>query len=104
MWFLVFFFFSSRRRHTRCGRDWSSDVCSSDLAGTLCASCGNLAAFRNQRAGIPIMQGNAWGMLYGAIAAAALAVMQGVPFAFDPRAAYLVSLVYLVIAGSIAAF
>src|SRR5690554_8015410 len=25
------FFFSSRRRHTRCGRDWSSDVCSSDL-------------------------------------------------------------------------
>src|SRR5436305_6280013 len=24
------FFFSSRRRHTRCGRDWSSDVCSSD--------------------------------------------------------------------------
>src|SRR5436305_15288930 len=31
---LVFFFFSSRRRHTRCGRDWSSDVCSSDLRGT----------------------------------------------------------------------
>src|SRR5690554_7738465 len=29
MFFL--FFFSSRRRHTRCGRDWSSDVCSSDL-------------------------------------------------------------------------
>src|SRR5215813_14412629 len=28
----MFFFFSSRRRHTRCGRDWSSDVCSSDLA------------------------------------------------------------------------
>src|SRR6266498_4287211 len=28
------FFFSSRRRHTRCGRDWSSDVCSSDLTGT----------------------------------------------------------------------
>src|SRR2546429_1173556 len=26
------FFFSSRRRHTRCSRDWSSDVCSSDLA------------------------------------------------------------------------
>src|SRR5256884_5404940 len=26
------FFFSSRRRHTRCSRDWSSDVCSSDLS------------------------------------------------------------------------
>src|SRR5215813_15569488 len=34
MWrcFFFFFFFSSRRRHTRCGRDWSSDVCSSDLS------------------------------------------------------------------------
>src|SRR5690606_41189619 len=28
---LFFFFFSSRRRHTRFSRDWSSDVCSSDL-------------------------------------------------------------------------
>src|SRR5699024_11338498 len=28
---LVLFFFSSRRRHTRSKRDWSSDVCSSDL-------------------------------------------------------------------------
>src|SRR3712207_7314583 len=28
---IVFFFFSSRRRHTRYWRDWSSDVCSSDL-------------------------------------------------------------------------
>src|SRR5215510_8166476 len=27
----MFFFFSSRRRHTRWPRDWSSDVCSSDL-------------------------------------------------------------------------
>src|SRR5260370_27087805 len=30
---LMFFFFSSRRRHTRFKCDWSSDVCSSDLAG-----------------------------------------------------------------------
>src|SRR3712207_8742613 len=29
----TFFFFSSRRRHTRYWRDWSSDVCSSDLVG-----------------------------------------------------------------------
>src|SRR6478752_8938967 len=28
---MYFFFFASRRRHTRCSRDWSSDVCSSDL-------------------------------------------------------------------------
>src|SRR2546422_3710760 len=31
----VVFFFSSRRRHTRCSRDWSSDVCSSDLSTRL---------------------------------------------------------------------
>src|SRR5437870_2489949 len=30
--YLFFFFFSSRRRHTRWPRDWSSDVCSSDLS------------------------------------------------------------------------
>src|SRR5699024_12177047 len=36
-----FFFFSSRRRHTRSKRDWSSDVCSSDLSTAptwLCSS------------------------------------------------------------------
>src|SRR5256884_9307753 len=31
----ILFFFSSRRRHTRCSRDWSSDVCSSDLRRTV---------------------------------------------------------------------
>src|SRR2546427_9969848 len=36
-----FFFFSSRRRHTRFDCDWSSDVCSSDL----CALCAQRAAF-----------------------------------------------------------
>src|SRR2546427_2170375 len=36
---LFFFFFSSRRRHTRFDCDWSSDVCSSDLA----VNCGALS-------------------------------------------------------------
>src|SRR5262245_62871972 len=31
MFYFFVFFFSSRRRHTRCLSDWSSDVCSSDL-------------------------------------------------------------------------
>src|SRR5256884_3492508 len=35
---LFIFFFSSRRRHTRCSRDWSSDVCSSDLKGNVLLS------------------------------------------------------------------
>src|SRR6266513_5110400 len=36
---MMYCFFSSRRRHTRSKRDWSSDVCSSDLA---CSSCDGL--------------------------------------------------------------
>src|SRR5437899_9713979 len=32
MYLMIVFFFSSRRRHTRCLSDWSSDVCSSDLS------------------------------------------------------------------------
>src|SRR3712207_5392088 len=43
----VFFFFSSRRRHTRYWRDWSSDVCSSDL---------DLAAKIAQRLGAPVKE------------------------------------------------
>src|SRR5256884_171671 len=41
------FFFSSRRRHTRCSRDWSSDVCSSDLVLDL----HGLTGLRGQRFG-----------------------------------------------------
>src|SRR5690606_40147344 len=37
------FFFSSRRRHTRFSRDWSSDVCSSDLARALGLAAAMLA-------------------------------------------------------------
>src|SRR5256712_5975547 len=38
------FFFSSRRRHTRSDRDWSSDVCSSDLLLAACAGAGQPAS------------------------------------------------------------
>src|SRR6266436_147961 len=40
----MFFFFSSRRRHTRCSRDWSSDVCSSDLRPLRTGECHRLFA------------------------------------------------------------
>src|SRR5687768_18112235 len=46
MLFCFFFFFSSRRRHTRCSRDWSSDVCSSDLIRD---RVGRLINFRHAR-------------------------------------------------------
>src|SRR6266542_6707453 len=39
---ICYFFFSSRRRHTRCYRDWSSDVCSSDLCAGRSSEGGSL--------------------------------------------------------------
>src|SRR5207302_3047848 len=43
-----FFFFSSRRRHTRFSRDWSSDVCSSDLVlEKYIKAVGGVAAIQN---------------------------------------------------------
>src|SRR5438067_9827854 len=53
--FFFFFFFSSRRRHTRSKRDWSSDVCSSDLSchsgdrGRRAGRCPLAAAGRRSR-------------------------------------------------------
>src|SRR2546429_3519040 len=44
----VLFFFSSRRRHTRCSRDWSSDVCSSDLTSKLRAVAMRLSPGSNR--------------------------------------------------------
>src|SRR5215469_16108684 len=45
---MFFFFFSSRRRHTRSLRDWSSDVCSSDLSGIGDKLAQNVVAYRDQ--------------------------------------------------------
>jgi drug/metabolite transporter (DMT)-like permease len=85
------------------GGEWALGIAWA-LAGTALACGGNLAAVRNQRAGIATYQGNAWGMLYGAGAAGAAALVRGVEWTFDARAPYLISLAYLVLAGSIAAF
>src|SRR5216684_6523612 len=48
--FCFFFFFSSRRRHTRCSRDWSSDVCSSDLCRRCRCKTGHSYLADNRRA------------------------------------------------------
>src|SRR5206468_8196369 len=45
------FFFSSRRRHTRSDRDWSSDVCSSDLLRLHCYGARNAADSRHRGGG-----------------------------------------------------
>lgn len=74
------------------------------LGATAIASAGNIAAGRNQRAGIPVLPGIAWGMAYGAAAAAAMALLLGVQWTFDPRPAYVTSLLYLAVLGSVVAF
>src|SRR3712207_6410555 len=45
----LFFFFSSRRRHTRYWRDWSSDVCSSDLAINLGVKIGSIYENKDEK-------------------------------------------------------
>src|SRR5271166_5409300 len=50
VFYMFFFFFSSRRRHTRWPRDWSSDVCSSDLGGVLLGNAGHGGASTMKRA------------------------------------------------------
>jgi len=74
------------------------------LAAVLSASIGNIVAARNQRAGLPVVQTNAYGMAYGALATLGIALLRGVPFAFDPSPGYIASLLYLAIFGSVVAF
>jgi drug/metabolite transporter (DMT)-like permease len=74
------------------------------LGATAIASGGNLAAMRNQAARIPVLSGSAWGMAYGALTAAMVAVVLGVPWSIDLRAPYVISLVYLAVFGSVVAF
>lgn len=74
------------------------------LGATVIASGGNLIAQRNQRAGIPTLAGNAWGMAYGALVASAVAGLQGIDWTFDLSAGYLISLAYLAVFGSVVAF
>ena len=74
------------------------------LGATAIACGGNLIAIRNHNAGIPTFPGTAWGMAYGAVSAALVAIVRGVPWTFDTGAAYLLSLAYLSVFGSIIAF
>jgi drug/metabolite transporter (DMT)-like permease len=61
-------------------------------------------AILNQKAGIPTFPRTAWGMAYGALSATLTAVARSVPWTFDTRPAYLLSLAYLSVFGSIIAF
>lgn len=68
------------------------------------ASLGNMVSQASQKDGLPIMQTNAWGMFYGSILTAGIALWQGQSFAIDTSSAYVVSLLYLAVFGSIIGF
>jgi len=74
------------------------------LIATAFASLGNVASARNQRAGIPVMQGNAFGMAYGALCTLIVILARGTPFAFDPSPLYVGGVLYLAVVASIFGF
>lgn len=74
------------------------------LGSALSASLGNMASVRNSRAGLPITQVNAWGMLYGAVGLTLLVAVSGTPFTFSTSPAFIISLLYLAVFGSVIAF
>ncbi len=73
------------------------------LLGALSASLGNVLS-QHALTQLPVMQVNAWGMSYGALFNLLVCLGLGRPFLFDPSPAYVGSLLYLVLAGSIVAF
>jgi drug/metabolite transporter (DMT)-like permease len=74
------------------------------LVSTISASLGNVVSARNQRHDLPVIQTNAYGMLYGALFMLVLAILRGAQLQFDASTGYILSLLYLAIFGSVVAF
>jgi len=74
------------------------------LVACYVASLGNMASARNQASGIPVMQANAYGMMYGSLMLAVYILVSGQPIVFDTSPSFLIALVYLSVFGSILAF
>lgn len=74
------------------------------LLGALMASIGNMFSQAAQNRALPVVQSNAWGMLYGAILTGVIAVFRGHAFNFDATFTYIASLLYLALFGSVVAF
>jgi len=74
------------------------------LGGALFASLGNMVSHKAQQEGLPIIQSNAWGMLYGTLITALVALRQNAEFNFEFSASYVGSLLYLAVFGSVVAF
>ena len=71
---------------------------------TVSASLGNVVSARNQRHELPVIQTNAYGMLYGAVFMLVTAILRGAALQFDTSPSDVLSLFYLAIFGSVIAF
>jgi drug/metabolite transporter (DMT)-like permease len=74
------------------------------LVSVISASIGNLIAARNRKEGLPVVQLNTFGMLYGALFVGLYALVAGRPFVFETSIPYVLSLGYLALFGSVIAF
>jgi drug/metabolite transporter (DMT)-like permease len=74
------------------------------ITSAVIASFGNVTSALAQRRELPVVQTNAWGMLYGGLLTVGIAISRGDVFAFDPRPGYVISLAYLSVFGSVLAF
>ncbi len=74
------------------------------LLATYIASLGNIMSARNQAAGLPVLQSNAYGMAYGSGVMLIYAMFSGANFEIDGSITYWSSLLYLSVFGSIVAF
>jgi len=74
------------------------------LISVILASVGNILSARNQRSRLPVLQTNAFGMAYGTLLLLGISTALGKPFGFSLSPAYVGSLVYLAVFGSIVAF
>jgi drug/metabolite transporter (DMT)-like permease len=74
------------------------------VLSALIASFGNMVSQATQKANLPVVQSNAWGMFYGAVFTGIVAISNGHAFEFEWTAAYIGSLAYLTVFGSIVAF
>jgi drug/metabolite transporter (DMT)-like permease len=74
------------------------------ITGTASAAIGMLISARNQRAGMPVLQNNAFSMVYGMILLTVYCKLKGLPFEFDASATYVGSLLYLALFATVIAF
>ncbi|HEX5126076.1 MAG TPA: EamA family transporter [Rhodocyclaceae bacterium] len=82
--------------------NWIGIACG--VAAALLASLGNLVAQRNRNANIPLLPSTAYGMLVGGAVALVFTLLRDRSLVFDIRPAYVASLFYLAVFGSVFAF